>query len=75
MPGWLAGAVHRDSAASHSALSAERAALVGSQLLGLAVARYVLAVPPLVGMDDAQLTEWLRPVPAHYLAGPAPRPG
>jgi AcrR family transcriptional regulator len=51
---------------------AERAALVGSQLLGLAVARYILAVPPLVGMDDAQLIEWLRPVLAHYLADPAP---
>jgi len=54
---------------------AERAALVGSQLLGLAVARYILAVPPLVGMDNAQLTEWLRPVLAHYLADPAPQPG
>ena len=54
---------------------AERAALVGSQLIGLAVARYVLGVPPLVAMDDAQLTEWLRPVLAHYLADPAPLPG
>lgn len=52
---------------------AERAALVGSQLLGLAVARYILAVPPLVVMDDAELTEWLRPVLAHYLADPAPQ--
>jgi AcrR family transcriptional regulator len=52
--------------------AAERAALVGSQLLGLAVARYVLGVPPLAGMDDARLIEWLRPVLAHYLADPAP---
>jgi AcrR family transcriptional regulator len=52
--------------------AAERAALVGSQLLGLAVARNVLCIPPLVGMDDAQLIEWLRPVLAHYLADPAP---
>jgi len=52
--------------------AAERAALVGSQLLGLAVARYILVVPPLAGMDDARLTEWLRPVLAHYLADPAP---
>ena len=51
---------------------AERAALVGSQLLGLAVARYILGVPPLAGMGDAQLIEWLRPVLAHYLADPAP---
>ena len=52
--------------------AAERAALVGSQLLGLAVARYILCSPPLAGMDDAQLIEWLRPVLAHYLADPAP---
>src|ERR1700761_4201132 len=52
--------------------AAERAALVGSQLLGLAVARYILCIPPLVGMNDAQLIEWLRPVLAHYLAGSAP---
>src|SRR5271163_4603454 len=53
--------------------AAERAALVGSQLLGLAVGRYILCIPPLVGMDDTQLIEWLRPVLAHYLADPAPR--
>jgi len=52
--------------------AAERAALVGSQLLGVAVARYILELPPLAGMDDATLTEWLRPVLAHYLADPAP---
>ena len=52
--------------------AAERAALVGSQLLGLAVARYILCIPSLAGMDDAQLIEWLRPVLAHYLADPAP---
>jgi AcrR family transcriptional regulator len=50
----------------------ERAALVGSQLLGLAVARYILAMPALTGMDDAQLIEWLRPVLVHYLTDPAP---
>ena len=45
---------------------------MGSQLLGLAVARYILGVPPLAGMDDDLLIEWLRPVLAHYLADPAP---
>ncbi|CDO86198.1 TetR family transcriptional regulator [Mycobacterium triplex] len=50
----------------------ERAALLGSQLLGLAVARNILCLPPLADMDDAQLVEWLRPVFAHYLADPAP---
>jgi AcrR family transcriptional regulator len=52
--------------------AAERAALVGSQLLGLAVARYILCIPSLADMDDADLIEWLRPVIAHYLADPAP---
>jgi AcrR family transcriptional regulator len=50
----------------------ERAALMGSQLLGLAVARNILCLPPLADMDDAQLVEWLRPVFVHYLADPAP---
>src|SRR6201998_1490903 len=52
--------------------AAERAALVGSQLLGLAVARYILGIPSLADMDDADLIEWLRPVITHYLADPAP---
>jgi AcrR family transcriptional regulator len=52
--------------------AAERAALVGSQLLGLAVARYVLGIPSLADMDEANLIEWLRPVITHYLADPAP---
>jgi AcrR family transcriptional regulator len=52
--------------------AAERAALVGSQLLGLAVGRYILCIPPLAGMADATLIEWLRPVLTHYLTGHAP---
>ncbi len=55
--------------------TAERAALVGSQVLGLAVARYVLCIPSLADMEDATLIEWLRPVLAHYLTGPAPGGG
>lgn len=49
---------------------AERAALVGAQLLGIAVARYVLKVPPLVAMSHEQLTRELAPVLQHYLTGP-----
>lgn len=52
--------------------SAERAALVGSQLIGIAVARNVLGVPGLAGMDDETLVAWLRPVLAHYLTDAAP---
>jgi hypothetical protein len=36
------------------------------------VGRYILCIPPLAGMDDARLIEWMRPVLAHYLADPAP---
>lgn len=52
--------------------AAERAALVGSQLLGLATARYIMCLAPLAGMDDARLVQWLRPVFMHYLSDPAP---
>lgn len=54
--------------------AAERAALVGSQVLGLATARYILCIPSLVDMDDSDLVEWLRPVLAHYLTGALTHP-
>ena len=50
----------------------ERAALVGSQLLGLAVARYILGVPPLTAMSDATTHRVAAPGLAHYLTDPAP---
>lgn len=52
--------------------AAERAALVGTQVLGFAMARHVVGIPALTDMDDATLTEWVRPVLARYLTGPAP---
>jgi AcrR family transcriptional regulator len=52
--------------------SAERVALVGSQLIGLAMTRNILGLPPLADMDDETLVDWLRPVLAHYLSGAAP---
>ncbi|MFY2789290.1 TetR family transcriptional regulator [Rhodococcus sp. MALMAid1271] len=48
----------------------ERAALVGSQVLGLAFARYVLEVPPLVGMSHEQLVRWVGPTLIRYLTEP-----
>ena len=53
---------------------AERAALVGAQLLGVAVSRYILGTPPLAGMDDADLIAWLGPVIEYLLTHPAPSP-
>lgn len=45
----------------------ERAALIGSQLVGVAVSRLIIGTPPLVSMSDDDLIRWLRPVIAHYL--------
>lgn len=54
---------------------AVRAGLVAGQLLGLALGRYVLGVPALVGLDRDELVAWVAPVLQAYAAGPAPRPG
>jgi AcrR family transcriptional regulator len=51
---------------------AERAALIGSHLLGVAVGRYIIGLPPLVDMTDAALVKWLKPVLTRYLSDPAP---
>jgi AcrR family transcriptional regulator len=50
----------------------ERIAMIGAQMIGVAVARYIVGNPLLVAMDDETLTAWLRPVVAHYLTGEAP---
>jgi AcrR family transcriptional regulator len=47
----------------------ERASLVSTQLLGLALARYVLRVPPLAALDPAEVQEWVAPVLRYYLTG------
>ena len=50
----------------------ERAALLGSQILGLALSRYVLKVPPLAHMSRPRLEAWVTPVIRHYLTDPRP---
>ncbi|WP_415972362.1 TetR family transcriptional regulator [Rhodococcus sp. 077-4] len=49
---------------------AERAALVGSQVLGLVFARYVLEIQPLVDMSHEQLVRWVGPTLRRYLTEP-----
>lgn len=51
---------------------AERAGLVGSLILGLAVSRYVLETPALTGLDRTQLVAWVAPLLRQALTGPAP---
>ena len=49
---------------------ARRAGLVATQVLGMALCRYVLQVPPVVGMSRDELIAWLGPTVQRYLADP-----
>lgn len=49
---------------------AERAALVGSQILGFAFARYVLSAPPLTAMTREDVRAWIGPTLTRYLTDP-----
>lgn len=49
--------------------AARRAALVSSQMLGLALTRYVLKLRPVTGMDVTALVESVAPVLQYYLTG------
>ncbi|MFF5340597.1 TetR family transcriptional regulator [Streptomyces althioticus] len=52
--------------------AAVRAALVSSQLLGLALTRYVLCFPSSVGLHPEEITAWLAPTVQRYLTAPYP---
>jgi len=46
-----------------------RAGLVSSHLLGLALCRYVLKVPPVVAMPRDQVIRWIGPTLQRYITG------
>ena len=46
-----------------------RAGLVATQIMGLAVTRYILKVPPMVAMDRAQIVRLLGPTMQRYVVG------
>jgi AcrR family transcriptional regulator len=46
-----------------------RAGLAASQVLGMALCRYVLAFPPLASMDRQQVIDWIGPTLQRYLTG------
>jgi AcrR family transcriptional regulator len=48
-----------------------RAGLVSTQVLGLALCRYVLKLPPVVAMKRPELIAWIAPTVQRYLLGPA----
>ncbi|NLE79967.1 MAG: TetR/AcrR family transcriptional regulator [Rhodococcus sp.] len=47
--------------------SSARAGLAASQVLGIALCRYVLAFPPLVTMERQEVVEWIGPTLQRYL--------
>lgn len=49
-----------------------RAALTASQVLGLALARYVLSIPPAVALPREEVVAWLAPTVQRYLTAPHP---
>lgn len=50
-----------------------RASLVGSQLVGLVMLRYVSNVEPLSSMDPDEVVDYVAPTLNHYLTGDLPR--
>ena len=48
-----------------------RAGLVAAQMLGLALTRYVLRIPPVAAMSHAELVRWVGPTLQRYLTGEA----
>ncbi|MGK5675924.1 TetR family transcriptional regulator [Micromonospora sp. URMC 106] len=65
--GQLAAAAAR--VAPDPAEAPRRAGLVASQMLGLALTRYVLRLPPMVDADPAELVAWIAPTVQRYLRG------
>ncbi len=49
-----------------------RAGLAASQLLGLALTRYVLRLPPTVELAREEIVAWLGPTLQRYLTAPSP---
>ncbi|UQA94604.1 TetR/AcrR family transcriptional regulator [Streptomyces halobius] len=52
--------------------AATRAALIASQILGMALCRYVLHLPPAVGLSRDEVVAWLAPTVQRYLTAERP---
>ena len=50
--------------------AARRAALIATQVLGLALCRFVLRLPPIAAMSRDEIVAWLGPTVQRYLTGP-----
>ena len=62
----------RASGAVDQREATERAGLIASQVLGFALCRYVLLLPPIVALEPAAAVAWLGPTIQRYLVEPAP---
>jgi AcrR family transcriptional regulator len=63
----IAAAVSRVAPPGADAVA--RAGLVSSQMLGLALTRYVLRLPPVAAMSRDELVRWVGPTLQRYLTG------
>lgn len=52
--------------------AATRAALVGSQIVGMAMCRYVVRIPPAVDLSHDEVVAWLAPTVQRYLTAERP---
>ncbi|PXY20662.1 TetR family transcriptional regulator [Prauserella muralis] len=51
-----------------------RASAAAAQMMGIALLRYVLEVPPLATATEEEIVDIVAPVIQHYLTGASPRP-
>jgi hypothetical protein len=51
--------------------AATRAGLIATQILGMALCRYVLRLQPVVEMTRDEVAEWLGPTIQRYMGSPA----
>lgn len=58
------------NAGESEALMRRRTAMVSSQLMGLAFARYILRVPPISSASPKQIGRWVGPTLDRYVKGP-----
>jgi AcrR family transcriptional regulator len=52
--------------------AAQRAGMIASQLMGFALCRYILALPPIVAMRRPEAVKWLAPTVQRYLFNERP---
>jgi AcrR family transcriptional regulator len=65
-------APHLTEASGDPKSGAQRAGLIASQLMGFALCRYIIQLPPVAAMRRADAVKWLGPTIQRYLTGERP---